>query len=54
MPGCYVKDSLSFIHLCDVWSYTQDMSKNTHLQVMLFWKKCRSAFPSHYTPAADL
>jgi len=22
---CYARDSLSFVHLCDIWSYTQEI-----------------------------
>jgi len=42
---CYPKDSLSFIHLCDVWSYTENLSKNTHVRVRLLPTKCGNAFP---------
>jgi len=43
-------DTLSFVHIRDVWSYTEKLSKNTHLQDRLLWKKFGNAFPPHYTP----
>ena len=29
----------------DVWSYTEKLSKNSHIQDRLLWRKCGNAFP---------
>jgi len=43
MLRCYTRDSLSFVHLCDVWSYTQEIWTKIHISVRLPWKKCGNA-----------
>jgi len=30
MLGCYARDSMSFMHSCDVWNCTQKLRVKTH------------------------
>jgi len=47
----HASDSLSFVHLCDVWSYTQEIWVQIHIfKSGYFEQKCGNAFPPHYIP----
>ena len=53
MLGCYARDNLQFITLCDVWSWTQKIwVKHTFSsQLIKKVRECRPhAFSPHYTP----
>jgi len=39
MPGCYARDRLSFIHLCDVWSCTQEIWGKTQIFKSGYYEK---------------
>jgi len=50
--GCYARDSLSFIHLCDVWSCTQEIWVKTHIFKLGYYEKSVGT-RSHYTPVRN-